>query len=505
MSGASNTGDNGSQAANNNINGSSGGGEEDTLSSFTNIGADGLDTSTANLFGSFINDSAQSTDNSGGDLFGQFSSADLSGFGVDLSSLELGGIGINGGNGTSSAENRIDLSSIQLLNLDEMPPSNNNNTDGSNQVLGSTTDAAQMVAQLLGSSTQPAVSEATNTLSSTLPISQLSNVSIAGGQSGAALTAQRQITGKSRSSSQSSDDMGDVPLAQLALLNPEQASQQSAALPLSALRPQEMVSADQMHSASALGGMGSVSAVAPGIALSAVQSGATAIAGLSQPTTNVPISGNLHPEQAQAQLAMRQLQMIGAGVGSAGDMLASAVAASTSPNTTAPVTSTPHVIESGITGVDSTVLQRKSRDTEESVNTNLQLELEQPNIDDNMTPLDELEQIEDQLCSLLGTASKAIRMMTGTRASGGQGQDTSSSGLESTIKEFMHTVAKIQADMIIQHKKLVARGIPIQMAAAFQNDTAGFERDLVAWSDTASLLAEALESGLRISSNTMME
>ncbi|KAJ2801431.1 hypothetical protein H4R20_003673, partial [Coemansia guatemalensis] len=222
MSGANNNGDDGNQAANNNANGSGGNNEEDTLASFTNLGADGIDTNTANLFGSFINDSAQGTDDGDGGIFGQFSSADLSGFGVDLSSLELGSIGNGGGNGTSGAENGIDLSSIQLLNLDELPPTanNSNNNDGSNQALGSTTDAAQMVAQLLGSSTQPGVSETTNALNTTQTIPQQPSSSIAGGQSGATLAAQKQILGKSRSSSQSSDDMGDVPLAQLALLHP---------------------------------------------------------------------------------------------------------------------------------------------------------------------------------------------------------------------------------------------------------------------------------------------
>ncbi|KAJ2815593.1 hypothetical protein IWW50_006777, partial [Coemansia erecta] len=56
------------------------------------------------------------------------------------------------------------------------------------------------------------------------------------------------------------------------------------------------------------------------------------------------------------------------------------------------------------------------------------------------------------------------------------------------------------AELRLQHKRLVERGVPVQMVAAYQSDVAGVERDLVAWTDAADLLAKALDSGLRISS-----
>ncbi|KAJ2253135.1 hypothetical protein GGH98_002761 [Coemansia sp. RSA 454] len=121
----------------------------------------------------------------------------------------------------------------------------------------------------------------------------------------------------------------------------------------------------------------------------------------------------------------------------------------------------------------------------------LHLELTRPNVDVEATPLDELEQIEDQLCSLLSIASRAIRMMTGTE---------STTKLESTVSEFMHTVAQVQADLRYQHKKLVARGIPVEIVAGYQSDVAGIERDLVLWSDAAHVLAEGLDTGLKVSS-----
>ncbi|KAJ2193341.1 hypothetical protein IW145_006479, partial [Coemansia sp. RSA 521] len=65
---------------------------------------------------------------------------------------------------------------------------------------------------------------------------------------------------------------------------------------------------------------------------------------------------------------------------------------------------------------------------------------------------------------------------------------------------FMHTVAQVQADLRYQHKKLVARGIPVEIVAGYQSDVAGIERDLVLWSDAAHVLAEGLDTGLKVSS-----
>ncbi|KAJ2351439.1 GCD complex subunit gcd7, partial [Coemansia sp. RSA 2618] len=127
----------------------------------------------------------------------------------------------------------------------------------------------------------------------------------------------------------------------------------------------------------------------------------------------------------------------------------------------------------------------------------LQLALPRPHVDIASTPLDELERIEDQLCALLGAASRAIRMLAGA--------DAGTAGLEATVGEFMRTVATVQAELRLQHKRLVERGVPVQMVAGYQSDVAGVERDLVVWTDAADLLAKALDSGLRISSPGQME
>ncbi|KAJ2725976.1 hypothetical protein GGI07_000904 [Coemansia sp. Benny D115] len=90
----------------------------------------------------------------------------------------------------------------------------------------------------------------------------------------------------------------------------------------------------------------------------------------------------------------------------------------------------------------------------------------------------------------------AIRILSGGENEGIQ----EAAGLKPTVREFMHTVAEVQAGLHVQHRKLVAERIPMKSAAAFHSDVAGFERDLVIWSDVAGLLARAIDSGLKLSS-----
>ncbi|KAJ2720852.1 hypothetical protein H4S00_003115, partial [Coemansia sp. D1744] len=184
-------------ADNSNTNNSTSGVDEDALASFTNF--DGLDTDTANLFGSFTNDSVQTgTDDS---IFGQLSATDLSGFNVDLTSLDM------------SHGDNMDLSSIQLMNLDEVSMS------GVNPVQAMADDTAQMMAQLLGPNVH-----------TTMP-APLAPVIVTGDQTDSHATLQPgglDKVRKSRSSSVSSSDMGDIPLAQLTQLTPGTISQQTA-------------------------------------------------------------------------------------------------------------------------------------------------------------------------------------------------------------------------------------------------------------------------------------
>ncbi|KAJ2712194.1 hypothetical protein H4R23_006205 [Coemansia sp. Cherry 401B] len=168
-------------------------------------------------------------------------------------------------------------------------------------------------------------------------------------------------------------------------------------------------------------------------------------------------------------------------------------------NAATPITAEP-VTENGTSGVESTVFVKRPSAASDKPNANLQLELPRPDVDLDANPLKDLEQIEDQLCSLLDTASCAVRMLTGAKSTRGHGSgtDAGNTKLESMVEEFMATVAKVHADLRYQHKKLVRQGIPVEIVAGYQSDVAGFERDLVSWSDAADLLATALDSGLRI-------
>ncbi|KAJ2361747.1 hypothetical protein H4S01_005129, partial [Coemansia sp. RSA 2610] len=176
----------------------SNGGDEDTLASFTNFDADGIGADAANLFGSFTNDSARETTSDS--IFGQLSATDLNGFNVDLTTLDIG----NGGDGN------MDLSSIQLMNLDEVPMSGGS----SNQQIASPDDAAQMMAQLLGPSTHAAISSTLAAAAATTTVGPQSTLATAAAAAAAsatlqapAPTAQPNKPHKSRSSSQSSSDM----------------------------------------------------------------------------------------------------------------------------------------------------------------------------------------------------------------------------------------------------------------------------------------------------------
>ncbi|KAJ2819012.1 hypothetical protein IWW50_005613, partial [Coemansia erecta] len=268
--------ENNNATSNSNGNSASSGVDEDTLASFTNFGADGLDTDTANLFGSFTNDTSHAdTDES---IFGQLSANDLSGFGVDLASLDMGG----GGGG-------MDLSSIQLMNLDDVSMSGgNNNTGGQHMPLAD--DTAQMVAQLLGPGTHATVpgTLAPATAGAYAPAAALHAPATTGASAAAALQAPGQPGRgrKSRSSSVSSSDMGDIPLAQLALLQPGVSAQSTAqnALASQALAAAENAGTSQPHRepldaplattlfgispTQGLGGGGLVSTAAPGNAQS---------------------------------------------------------------------------------------------------------------------------------------------------------------------------------------------------------------------------------------------
>ncbi|KAJ2158252.1 hypothetical protein GGH15_005245 [Coemansia sp. RSA 562] len=452
-------------ADNSNTNNSTSGVDEDALASFTNF--DGLDTDTANLFGSFTNDSVQTgTDDS---IFGQLSATDLSGFNVDLTSLDM------------SHGDNMDLSSIQLMNLDEVSMS------GVNPVQAMADDTAQMMAQLLGPNVH-----------TTMP-APLAPVIVTGDQTDSRATLQPgglDKVRKSRSSSVSSSDMGDIPLAQLTQLAPGSISQQTA--PTQNVLPvAQQDGLRQTHVPQDLSLGASVFNISPTQAYAntgAVSTAPVNVQGVGMGNPHIERLMPNHPQQYVGQQQyMEQLQSAmniqahnAAIVSRTEDALAPPL-----DTTKAQVSAEPVVTENGSSGVESTILLRPTSNTSNMSDSALHLELTRPNVDVEATPLDELEQIEDQLCSLLSIASRAIRMMTGTE---------STTKLESTVSEFMHTVAQVQADLRYQHKKLVARGIPVEIVAGYQSDVAGIERDLVLWSDAAHVLAEGLDTGLKVSS-----
>ncbi|KAJ1880724.1 hypothetical protein LPJ66_011444 [Kickxella alabastrina] len=166
------------------------------------------------------------------------------------------------------------------------------------------------------------------------------------------------------------------------------------------------------------------------------------------------------------------------------------------------------VIESGSSGVHSTVQLNKPTPTSPP-SEHLQLQLPRPMHNPNTTddPLTELDAIEEKLCSLLSTASAAIRIMgggvNGSEESSGSGDDVVA--LKPTVKEFMVGVAEVQAGLRWQHAQLVRSRIPVRAQAAFQSDVAGVERDLVLWEDVARLLADAVDEGLAISAAAATE
>ncbi|KAJ2852464.1 hypothetical protein IWW36_000351 [Coemansia brasiliensis] len=463
--------------------------DDDALASFTNFGTDGIDADTASLFGSFTNDGMQASSNN---VFGQLSVNDLSGFGVDLNTIDMGNVGGDGG---------MDLSSIQLMNLDEIPPSSGN----MGQSMPSTDDAAQMMAHLLNTTVPSTLPVAAAQLGSQPPVI----ASIASSQPVSTAAEQPGKKQKSRSSSQSSSEMGDIPLAQLALLQQGSAVQHT---PQGAMAPQGMVgTASQPASVPMPPGAPSISLAASMYSNPPAQSFATAnILGMSQPANLQTLINSTgmnpasmerlmpgHPQLQQQQaiqgqaIVQQALNMPPQSIGMARTEEALAPNQLTSmPNTNSTMP------ECGTSGVESTVFSKPSLTTQPSAD--LSLELARPSCNLDATPLDELEQIESQLCLLLSIASRAIRMISGSAASA-QAGDQGNAQLESTVREFMEMVAKVHADLRFQHKKLVARGIPIQVVAGYRSDTAGFERDLISWSDAADLLATALHSGLKLS------
>ncbi|KAJ2852789.1 hypothetical protein GGI22_005139 [Coemansia erecta] len=235
---------------------------------------------------------------------------------------------------------------------------------------------------------------------------------------------------------------------------------------------------------------------------SAVQ-GRGNVGSLAQGLQQLPMN-QMHPQTMLQQLGHvgdLQSQIHGSGmVGAVG--MTSAQAALAGPSFGASGATNTPAPESEIRGVESTVHTTKQRGSDQSVNSKLKLELFRPATSTDETPLDQLEEIEDQLCGLLDTASKVTRIMTGPSGSEqlGLGMDVGNTKIKSMVKEFMQSVVRIQAALQFQHKKLVDRGIPIQTSVGFQSDVAGFERDLVCWSDAARLLSSALDSAIEYSS-----
>ncbi|KAJ2664202.1 Vacuolar protein-sorting-associated protein 24 [Coemansia sp. RSA 1200] len=616
-----------------------------TLASFTSLGVGGggssggdglVDTETMNLFGSFTNDAGatsggggggvmdglgelgnslgNSNNNAGGSGFGQFSANDLSGFGVDLNSFDLG----NGiGDGMSAAG--MDLSSIQLMNLDDASLAiagvggHGGTVDGSGgsggRLANSADDAAQMMARLLGGSQIPAATSgssgdgsgiqsnlvATSATPSVLNASSnttttgaagaiasattVGGIGIGGGASelllasstdsgatttsmhgpsailsvvqeaqnqsaNAATTASGSRGQKSRTSSQSSDDMGDIPLAQLTLMQ----SAQSAGAPVSGNGGGQFLPSapspgnpNLHHLHQAMGGIGTATlgvdmpaagggggAGIPGV-IPQTMLGAPGAGGLfdltAQGNANIgPIAQGLHQQQQQQlqqQIPLHQphqntvLQQLGhpggdlqsqlqgpPGIAGAGGMASTSTGPSLGASSNA--AATPVVPEREAHRVTSTVHVAKHRDANTAPSQLLKIELSRPQATDTgaeETPLDRLEEIERQLCALLDTASKVIRIMTGP--GGGEqlgfGMDVGGTKLKSMVKEFMQSVVRIHAAMQFEHKALVDRGIPMQATVGFQTDVAGFERDLVSWSDAARLLSSALSSAVDFS------
>ncbi|KAJ1880382.1 hypothetical protein H4R99_000234 [Coemansia sp. RSA 1722] len=479
-------------------------GDANDFSSFADFGrADGLDADTMNLFGSFTNDTIQggigdlTTTNIDGNVISDAGlgslTNDLSSFGVDLSALEMTG------NGNSNDTSAVDLSSIQLMNIEETPL----NVASSMQNV----NAADMVARLLGPNSQSAQQQpaAINTLDQQAlglsmgnPATQVVESKPAGGK-----------MVKSRSSSQSSDEMGDIPLAQLALMQPSAAPSmpisQNPSMPASAVQPVfSQTSAQQQPTGQLTANPSTVAAVDNMLSYARAQNtGSVQGQQISMPIQmqmQMPAQQQPPPQQQQQQ---QQIVAPGMTLGR-GEPLARAPVSSDIPAPAVANLQQPVATENGSTGVISTVLIHSpslSSSQQQPLPPKLQFDLPRPSSTLEDDSLKELEDIEMKLCSLLTTASHAIRMMSGPQdpSQGSEAPEMSESKLKPTIREFMHTAAEVQAGMKHQHRLLATQRIPIHASAGLHSDVAGFERDLVLWSDAAGLLADAIDTGLELS------
>ncbi|KAJ2834894.1 hypothetical protein GGI24_000181 [Coemansia furcata] len=409
---------------------------DDPLSSLTGLGAagGGVDGDAMNIFSSFTNDAT--TTGGGGNVggLGNLAAETMGGFGMDLGAFDVPGDAAGGGGGGV-----VDLSSMQLMNLDDVALSSN--------IMGAGPDAAaaQLMARLLGPSNQ------------------------AGPASGLPLAGVR-------SGSESSDDLGDIPLAQLALgqalPGPGGAQQNVAAMQALAMPVHAVLNAGLGDTL--LAGLLPSNALPMQQALPLLaQQGAGPIHGLDAVR---------NPLQQQHQQHQQPFAPMMLGLGGA------------------------PLREEETAGVHSSILpDRLAAASEPTMNPHLEVALGRP-AGDTRELLGELEAIEGRLCALLATASNAIRMITGPRREAGGGDDGLELGaakIKPTIKEFMHLAAEVQAAMRYQHGRLAAQGISTHAVAGFMSDVAGFERDLVCWSDAARLLASALNSALKSSSPTL--
>ncbi|KAJ1643494.1 hypothetical protein LPJ64_004743 [Coemansia asiatica] len=466
------------------------------FSSFADFGrSDGLDADTINLFGSFTNDaiqgnigdlgtntttSADPTRINDAALVGSSLTSDLSSFGVDLGALEMGG------HATANESSTVDLSSIQLMNIEETPANAASSMHNAS--------AADMVARLLGPGSQGTQQPvAIGSLEQqALGLSMGNGV----GQTVESVNKNKNFGAKSRSSSQSSDDMGDIPLAQLALM--QQPSDAPSMTPSAAQPPFSQQSNNPGNAA------------ANDSLLSYARTQSTGQIQAQPVQTQAPIAMQMQMQMAAQSVGDTSASAIGGMALGLGESLMRAPVPSDVSAIAQVGLQQPAVAESGSTGVISTVLLQAdpspSASFSQPVAPNLQFDLSRPTTTLEDASLEELEQIEVKLCSLLTTASHATRMMSGPRDLEGQKEsealDLSESKLKPTIREFMLAVAEIQAGMRQQHRLLAMQRIPIHTSAGLHSDVAGFERDLVLWSDAASLLAEAIDTGLDLASST---
>ncbi|KAJ2828130.1 hypothetical protein FBU31_002990 [Coemansia sp. 'formosensis'] len=432
---------------------------DDPLSSLTGLGAGGggVDGDTMNIFSSFTNDATTTTTTTGGGNvggLGNLAAGTMGGFGMDLGAFDVPGDVSGGG---------VDLSSMQLINLDDVSLSSNI----MGQPLGAAPDdaAAQLMARLLGPNTAAPAQQQQQ---------QQGGLGLSGGNNQAAPANALPLAGL-RSGSESSDDLGDIPLAQLALgqalPRPGGAQQNVAAMLQSQVAMQAL--AMPVH-----GGFGHVvlnaglgDTLLAGLLPSNAPPMQQALPFLAQGAPIHGLDAVRNPLQHQQPFAP-MLSLDGAALG-----------------------------EEETAGVHSSILpDTLAAASESTVNAHLEVALERPPADTREL-LDELETIEDRLCALLATASNAIRMITGPRREAGDdGLELGAAKIKPTIKEFMHLAAEVQAAMKYQHGRLAAQGISTQAVAGFMSDVAGFERDLVCWSDAARLLASALNTALSLSS-----